>query len=579
MFDLQTLFYLIPYLVAIITSGGIALYAWRRRAVAGALPLAIWTMGDTLRSFGFFLVLTSPTLEGKIFWDNFHLLGGIIPVIATIFFAFQYTDRKLSHPKRTLALLSILPAIFMLLVLTDGLHGLVRANARFFPHENLPGLVYDYTLPLMINILYGYGLVFAGIALLIVKAIRSHWIYRAQVATIIIGLFLPMSGLALTLTNVIIYRASLAFFIPAGNLIIAWGLFRYRLFDIVPVAHHAVFESMTDAVIVLDSQRRVVDFNPAARRLIDRLSPGAIGQSTKEVFTKWPDLVERFDEIDELHTVLETETDEGLSHQDVNISPLYDNRGRLIGRLIVVRDITAYVQAEEEVTRYAAELEAANKELEAFSYSVSHDLRAPLRAVRGFSEILLKNYHDMLGKEGQDYLQHVLDAGQHMEELIEDLLRLSRVTRSEMVYQKINLSVLAKDILADLQQIQPKRRVEFFIETELNIDGDERLLRIMLENLLGNAWKFTRKQDHAKIEFGVTEIDRGTAFYIRDNGVGFNMEYANKIFNVFQRLHSSSEFEGSGIGLATVQRIVRMHGGRVWAESKKGAGATFYFTL
>ena len=191
----------------------------------------------------------------------------------------------------------------------------------------------------------------------------------------------------------------------------------------------------------------------------------------------------------------------------------------------------------------------------------------------------MKNYKDKLGKEGQGYLQHVLDAGQHMEELIDDLLRLSRVTRSEMVYQMVNLSVLAEDISADLQQIQPKRRVEFFIETELNIDGDERLLRIMLENLLGNAWKFTRKQDHAKIEFGVTEIDRGTAFYIRDNGVGFNMEYANTIFNVFQRLHSSSEFEGSGIGLATVQRIVRMHGGRVWAESKKGAGATFYFTL
>jgi light-regulated signal transduction histidine kinase (bacteriophytochrome) len=236
-------------------------------------------------------------------------------------------------------------------------------------------------------------------------------------------------------------------------------------------------------------------------------------------------------------------------------------------------------QLEQRVLERTAQLEAANKELEAFAYSVSHDLRAPLRGIEGFSQVLLEDYGEVLGVQGQDYLQRVQAASQRMGQLIDDLLQLSRLMRVEMRRELVDLSALADETVAELRQIQPERQVEFSGNSEMVTTGDERLLRVMLENLLGNAWKFTGKQAQARIEFGATEDEGQTIFFVQDNGVGFDMAYANKLFGAFQRLHGAAEFEGTGIGLATVQRIIHRHGGRVWAEAEIGKGATFYFTL
>jgi len=239
----------------------------------------------------------------------------------------------------------------------------------------------------------------------------------------------------------------------------------------------------------------------------------------------------------------------------------------------------ARARAEEEVKQYAAQLNASNKELEAFAYSVSHDLRAPLRSIDGFSQVLLEDYAEKLGGEGRDYLERVRAGTQRMAALIDDLLNLSRISRKEMKRERVSLSALAREITDGLRRSQPGRDVEFVIARGLTVDGDAQLLRAALENLLGNAWKFTGKQDAARIEFGSTEKDGKTAYFVRDDGAGFEMAYAEKLFGAFQRLHSASEFEGTGIGLATVQRIVHRHGGRVWAEGEVGKGATFYFTL
>jgi signal transduction histidine kinase len=225
------------------------------------------------------------------------------------------------------------------------------------------------------------------------------------------------------------------------------------------------------------------------------------------------------------------------------------------------------------------ELQIANKELEAFSYSVSHDLRAPLRAIDGFSRIVLEDNTGQLDTEGRNNLGRVRAASQRMGRLIDDLLLLSRLSRSEMRRTRVDLSALARTLAEDLQKQQPDRRVEFVIEPGLTANADAGLIRVVLENLLGNAWKFTGKRDQAKIEFGRTTHEGAPAFFVRDNGVGFDMTYADKLFGAFQRLHSTADFPGTGIGLATVQRIIHRHGGRVWAESKSGQGATFYFTL
>jgi len=236
-------------------------------------------------------------------------------------------------------------------------------------------------------------------------------------------------------------------------------------------------------------------------------------------------------------------------------------------------------ELEQRVAERTTQLEAANKELEAFSYSVSHDLRAPLRAIDGFSQALLEDCSDKLDREGKDYLDRICAGSHRMAQLIDDLLNLSRVTRSAIGRGQVNLSALAESIVAELRKTEPERRVNCEIAERLTTDGDERLLRVALENLLGNAWKFTGKCEQPKVEFGFVQNNGSSAYFVRDNGAGFDMAYADKLFGPFQRLHAMTEFKGTGIGLATVQRIVHRHGGRVWAEAQIGRGATFYFTL
>jgi light-regulated signal transduction histidine kinase (bacteriophytochrome) len=226
-----------------------------------------------------------------------------------------------------------------------------------------------------------------------------------------------------------------------------------------------------------------------------------------------------------------------------------------------------------------AELEATNKELDAFCYSVSHDLRAPVRRIDGFIDILLQDFASQLAPEARQHLERIATSAQHMAQLIDDMLNLSRVTRSDMYRGTVDLSARVRSIVGELQRTEPERPVEWVIAEGLVAEGDARLLWIVLENLLGNAWKFTGKRERARIEFGVLHQEGCPAYYVRDNGAGFDMAFADKLFGAFQRLHAITEFTGTGIGLATVQRIVHRHGGRVWAEGAVDQGATFYFTL
>ncbi|HKK08220.1 MAG TPA: ATP-binding protein [Gemmatimonadota bacterium] len=232
-----------------------------------------------------------------------------------------------------------------------------------------------------------------------------------------------------------------------------------------------------------------------------------------------------------------------------------------------------------ELERQTADLEATNEELEAFSYSVSHDLRAPLRAINGFSQALLEDYEDELDEEGRGYLGRVSAAADRMGELIDDLLSLSRVARTELRDESVDLGAMARDVLGELRASHPARTVEVAVDADAGARGDPELLRIALENLLENAWKFTGRRQNARIEFGVGQDGGERIFFVRDNGTGFDMAYADRLFSPFQRLHRAEEFHGTGIGLATVQRVIRRHGGSVWAESEPGRGATFCFTL
>ena len=236
-------------------------------------------------------------------------------------------------------------------------------------------------------------------------------------------------------------------------------------------------------------------------------------------------------------------------------------------------------ELEKRVAERTAQLEAANRELEAFSYSVSHDLHTSLMIVDGFTRELIRNYIDRLDEAGRHYLQRLQAASQRMKQLTDAFLKLSHVTRSELRRGTVNLSDIATIVAADLRQTEPERRATFIIAPSVIAAGDKRLVKVVLENILGNAWKYTQKNEEAVIEFGSAVVEGEKAFFVRDNGVGFDMVHAGKLFAAFQRLHSQEEFSGHGIGLATVQRIIERHGGKVWALGEVGKGATFYFTL
>jgi light-regulated signal transduction histidine kinase (bacteriophytochrome) len=225
------------------------------------------------------------------------------------------------------------------------------------------------------------------------------------------------------------------------------------------------------------------------------------------------------------------------------------------------------------------QLEFANQELESFSYSVSHDLRAPLRSIDGFSQAVLEDAADRLDDEAKKYLGYVRESTRQMSDLIDGLLELARVSRKEVVRARVDLSAAAKHAAKRLAGLEPERAVEIVVADGCVVEGDARLLDVVLQNLIGNAWKFTAKRADARIEFGCREENGRRVYFVADNGAGFDMEYAGKLFGVFQRLHPQTEFEGTGIGLANVQRIVRRHGGEAWAAGEVGKGATFYFTL
>ena len=357
----------------------------------------------------------------------------------------------------------------------------------------------------------------------------------------------------------------------------------------------AVAETANDAIISANSSGDITYFNPSAERMFgytaDAIQNQPLSQLMPERFhAAHHHGFERFINTRQSRLMgssvelIGKKTDGSEFPLELSLSSW-----QIGGTLYVtgiLRDITERKSGEQEIlalnarlARRATELETVNREIEAFSYSVSHDLRAPLRAINGFCNALSEDYASQLDAQGQHYLNRVRSASHRMGELIDDLLQLSRLTRDKFKFEPVNLSSLAQTVEAELRQTEPGRHVEFSIMPDMEGWGDAHMLRIVLDNLLGNAWKFTTKNPMAYLQFSSQQRDGETVYCVRDNGVGFDMAYADKLFGVFQRLHGVNEFPGTGVGLATVQRIIHRHGGRIWAEAEIDHGAAFYFTL
>jgi PAS domain S-box-containing protein len=335
----------------------------------------------------------------------------------------------------------------------------------------------------------------------------------------------------------------------------------------------SVLEAAPDAMVITRESGEIVLANSRTDSLFGYSRQELLGHNIREIVPQWTP--SDSGTICELNSVCR---DGGVFPSEISASAFQTDEGLLITSAI--RNITERKLAEQKLARNAAQLAAVNHELEAFSYSVSHDLRAPLRSIEGFARILLRDYPGKtLDETGNAHLLRIRNAALRMGDLIEDILELSRVTRAELNWSSVDLSAMAKEIIAELQTRDPERKVEVEIEPAMQVSGDPRLLSVVLNNLLGNAWKFTGKTKSGRIVFNHTHVDGHDVFTVCDNGAGFDMAFADKLFSPFQRLHGASEFEGTGVGLAIVQRVIHRHGGRIWAESVPGSGASFHFNL
>lgn len=358
----------------------------------------------------------------------------------------------------------------------------------------------------------------------------------------------------------------------------------------------AIIDSSSDAIIGKDPTGRVVSWNAGAEHMFGYTAEEMLGESILRICS--PDRQEEEQKVLERARQGETREYETVRIRkdgrpvsiSLTVSPIRVEGGQIVGLSSIARDITDRKEAERQILRLNAELErrvqartaeltAANNELEAFTYSVAHDLRAPLRHIDAFTRILAEDFSAQLPPEAKRYLEIVRKGSQNMSRLVDDLLNLARVGRQELKREATPLNEIVEQVIADLKGEIGKRQVEWHVECLPTVDGDPGLLKQVFANLLSNAVKYTRPRNKAVIEVGQRRMNGNSAIYVRDNGVGFSMNYADKLFGVFQRLHRSEEFEGTGVGLAIVERVIRRHGGRVWAESELDQGATFYFTL
>lgn len=347
-----------------------------------------------------------------------------------------------------------------------------------------------------------------------------------------------------------------------------------------------ILDQIHDSVVATDLDGMITRWNRGAERLFGYQAGEAMGRHISFVYPQEEHNFLANQVIAQAKAKGEHEVEVRMRRKNgkvfpalLSLSMLYTIDGKPKGMVGYSLDITAQKKAEALAIKRADELAAVNQELESFSYSVSHDLRAPLRSIDGFSLALLEDYGDQFDNAGADYLRRVRSAAQRMAKLIDDLLQLSRMTRSRITREHISLSEIAYEICEHLKETDPQRQVHVDIAKGLKAIADEGLMLVVLQNLFSNAWKYSRNATNAHIEFNKMLQDGETVFYVRDNGVGFDMQYADKLFGAFQRLHGAAEFEGTGIGLATVQRIIHRHGGKIWAQSEPDKGTTFYFTL
>ncbi len=579
------------YAVASMLGFGMGAYAWKHRSIPGAAPFAIVQFSAALWSIANALESSRTDLPSILFFSNIAFIG-IVPLApASLGIALQYTGRNQWLSRRNLALLSFIPVMTVLLSWTNRFHGLVRHDVVLKTADQLRVLSSTPGLWYWIHTAYAYVLSIAALFILVSALRHCPRPHRRQLYVLIAGLLIIFGGNIARHLGLIPLPSHISstLFVPAG-LAFMLGLFRYRLFDVAPVARDIIFENLSDSVIVLDAKNRIVDMNPSARKLFGRRTHQAVGQSAKVLFGNRPDLVDLYRDVIDKRDEIAIEQGGTQYYFDLRISPLHDRRRRLTGRLIVLSDITERKRVEEELRKAKFTAESATRAKSEFLAVMSHEIRTPMNAVLGITDLMLATETD---PHRLDLVQTIHQSGESLLTIINDVLDFSKIEsgKLELEHRPFDLRNCVEQALDLLSSKAAEKGLALACNISSDVPaaiiGDVTRLKQILVNLVGNALKFT---ESGEIVVAVSSQVCGSQdslceihVAVHDTGIGIPEDRLDRLFQSFSQVDASTtrRYGGTGLGLAICKRLSEMMGGKIWADSHgiPGKGSSFHFTI
>ena len=578
--------YIIPLLVVILVAGALASAAWLR-GTAGAKLFAFLMVTVGEWSVGYALELSGVDLPTKIFWGQVQYAGIAIVPVAWLIFALHFTRRSHYLTRRNLIGLMFIPLLTLLVVWTNDNHGLLWKQTRLDSSGPFLALDVSYGTWFWVHLSYSYILLLLGTILLVNMLLRSIYLYRRQTMLLLAGALAPWLGNGLYIfgyspvPNLDLTPFAFTF----SGVVMGWAFYRYRLLHIRPIALQTVLESMSDSVIVIDAQNRVVDLNPAAQQIVGFRAHEAIGQPAEQIFFKWPDLIKQYGQATEAQAEITLDDNQPQRYFDMRISPFYNRQNRLTGRLIVLRDITARKRVEQELALARDQaLEASRLKSELLA-KVSHELRTPLGAILGFSEMLALDVYGPVSDEQRHTAQEIMDSTEYLTGLVNELLDQAQLDNGKLKLNFINFTPaeLLSTIQTRMIPLAEAKGLTLKLGQDPNLPpqiySDLARLQQILGNLVSNAIKFT---ETGKIEVFLYRPDFSHwALRVSDTGPGIPSEAQAYIFDPFRQVDGSITRQqgGSGLGLSIVQQLTQLMGGRITLDSEVGQGSTFTVLL
>jgi PAS domain S-box-containing protein len=528
----------------------------------------------------FALEIGSSSFGAKLFWDFMEYIACLVLPVAWLIFILQFSGREHLITRRSILLLSVIPSIFLIVILTNSSHGLMWNDVRFDPYSVYLELVKSFGPLYWAFEAFEFAYIFIGVYFVIQMIVRSSRVYLYQATAVLLASFIPPIGIILGALKLFSFTRYNIGAIATGISIwiVGWNIVRFRLVDTMRLARQTVLERMNHGVIVLYAENEVVYLNEVAANWIGHSRGEVIGAKIEDYWQQWPGGCELATDHEEIVKEITVGIGEEERNYETRISPLLDWRGRLVGQVVLIQDITERIRSEKALRRYADELKRSNQELERFAYIASHDLQEPLRTIAGYTQLLSRRYKGRLDQDADDFIDFAVDGAVRMQQLINDLLEYSRVGTHGKTFELTDTAQLIESVLGAMRAVIEESNARITYNGMPTVEADATQLRQLFQNLIGNAIKF-RSGRPLEIKILTNREEGEWHFVVLDNGIGIEEAYYDRIFQIFQRLHSREEYPGTGIGLAVCKRIVERHGGKIWVESKMGVGSAFHFTI